>query len=293
MTNYTKYQHIERIGNDEVSNLCIGGECFIFPKLDGTNGTVFFDNNIVKCGSRNRCLDEEVEDNAGFRQYINSDMQIHKYNSFFKDNPNLILYGEWLVPHTVKNYLYSAWRKFYIFDICYIDNEELKYIPYNDYSKMLEKYELDFIQPLDIKINPSIDSLNDIAKSNNYLMEQGFFGEGIVVKRYDYMNKYGHTTWGKIIREEFKEDKYSQEKKHSSLEEEVVEKLLTDSLLEKEKAKIDNFSNKDIARFLGTVYHEFINEELWNIIKKYKNPIINFDILNKLIFIKCRKFLGL
>ena len=36
-----------------------------------------------------------------------------------------------------------------------------------------------------------------------------------------------------------------------------------------------------LGEFLGRSYNTFIKEEMWNIIKKYKNPTIDFKLLNK------------
>ncbi len=62
MSKYQKYQHVERIGTTAVHGL-LDGLCYIFPKIDGTNG-VFSDEVIVKCGSRNREVSIE-SDNQG------------------------------------------------------------------------------------------------------------------------------------------------------------------------------------------------------------------------------------
>lgn len=37
---FHKYQHIERLETTEVSRI-LDGECYIFPKIDGTNGQVW------------------------------------------------------------------------------------------------------------------------------------------------------------------------------------------------------------------------------------------------------------
>ena len=63
MINYSKYQHIERLGSAEVDGI-LDGVCHIFPKLDGTNSQLWWDNGL-KAGSRNRELSVE-SDNAGF-----------------------------------------------------------------------------------------------------------------------------------------------------------------------------------------------------------------------------------
>ena len=39
---FTKYQHIEKLGNRETEGL-LDGMCYIFYKIDGTNASVWMD----------------------------------------------------------------------------------------------------------------------------------------------------------------------------------------------------------------------------------------------------------
>jgi hypothetical protein len=61
--------HVERLGSDEVSGI-LHGECHVFPKIDGTNASVWVDESGELCaGSRNRQLTLE-KDNAGFYKWV-------------------------------------------------------------------------------------------------------------------------------------------------------------------------------------------------------------------------------
>lgn len=60
---FTKYQHVERLGTTETNGIEMG-MCYIFPKIDGTNSQLWFENGL-QAGSRNRHLEVE-NDNAGF-----------------------------------------------------------------------------------------------------------------------------------------------------------------------------------------------------------------------------------
>ena len=65
---FRKYQHVEKFGNTEVKDIEIG-ECLVFPKIDGTNSSVWLeDEGNLKAGSRTRELTLE-KDNAGFYKY--------------------------------------------------------------------------------------------------------------------------------------------------------------------------------------------------------------------------------
>lgn len=141
---FEKYQHIERFGTDEVDGIeC--GECYVFPKIDGTNSSLWVDDGEIKAGSRNRELSLD-KDNAGFLEAIKDDGRV---KAFFAEYPTLRLFGEWLVPHTLKTYRSDAWRRFYVFDV--MDGE--KYLHYNQYKPMLEKHGLEFIPPICIVNN--------------------------------------------------------------------------------------------------------------------------------------------
>ena len=294
---FNKYQHIERFGTDEVENIEFG-RCFIFYKIDGTNGQVYLDTDgNIKAGSRNRVLTLE-NDNANFYQYVLQNERIKKY---LEKHPNHRLYGEWLVPHSIKTYRKDAWRRFYIFDVAlHKEDDTEEYTPYEIYQPLLEEFELDYIPPLAILKNPTEESLiRCLEKTGQFLVEDGKGnGEGIVIKNYDFYNKYGRQTWAKIVSNEFKEvhakamgaDVVTQQQ---IIEEKIINKYCTEAFIEKEYAKIVNekegWRNQYIPMLLDRVFSELIKEETWNFIKEFKNPKINFKTLNALTIQKVKE----
>lgn len=285
---FKKYQHIERFGTDEVQDIELGS-VFIFPKIDGTNASVWLNNGEVKAGSRTRELTLD-NDNAGFYAAILQDQRIADY---LAKHPDHRLYGEWLVPHSLKTYRQDAWRKFYVFDVC-IDREEgVEYIPYPIYQPMLEEFDLDYIPPIAIIKNGNYEAFLKAIEKNFFLIEDGKgVGEGIVIKNYDFYNKYGRQTWAKIVTNEFKEKHVkamgaSEITASKMIEEEIVDQFCTNALIEKEYAKIvtekEGWKSEYIPILLSKVFHELITEESWNIIKKLKMPTINYKTLNTLV----------
>jgi len=298
---FKKYQHIERLGTTEVEGI-ESGTCYIFPKIDGTNGSIWIDreNNgrpvcAIRCGSRNRELSNEA-DNAGFIKHIRTELV--KYKHFFLNNPNLRLFGEWLVPHSLKTYRDEAWRKFYVFDVVRDLpelpeeqgwGEKFEYLTYEEYKPLMDKYGLNYIPCIAIIENPTHEFLIKQLPCNEFLIKDGEGqGEGIVIKNYDYKNKYGRTTWAKIVTSEFKEKHVKEmgtSKKEVGLvvERKIVTKYCTTALIDKTYAKIVNeqegWSSKFIPRLLNTVYYDLIKEESWNFIKEFKNPTIDFKQL--------------
>lgn len=279
---FKKYQHIERFGTDEVDGIEYG-QCYIFPKIDGTNGQTYMKDDKLMAGSRNRELSLE-DDNQGFYDYVLRNPCLVEFHLEF---PEVRLYGEWLVPHTLRTYRQDAWKKFYVFDVEYLDN----LLPYDQYLPMLQKYNLDFIIPLAIINNPTYDNLVAKLPANTFLIEDGKGdGEGIVIKNYDYKNKYGRQTWAKIVKTEFKEKNVlamglKPTDGSFQVEEAIASEFIDEVLVDKVYANIKNESgcwrSEFIPRLLNTVFYDLVREETWNFVKKHKQPKIDFKVLNR------------
>jgi len=287
---FKKYQHLERLGTQEVQGI-ENGMCYIFPKIDGTNSSIWLDNDLItiKAGSRNRELTLE-DDNAGFYRWV---LEQKMFVDYFNDFPYDILYGEWLVPHTLRTYNDDAWRKFYVFDV-YTDGRYLYYDAYKDY---LKKHSIDYIEPLFKIYNPTYDDIVNQLDKNTFLIKEGAgFGEGIVIKNYDFVNKQGRTVWAKVVSDEFKVSHKSfipsKEKDCDFVEQSIVEKYVTKSFVDKEFAKIvidEEWNSKMIPKLLGIVSYSLLKEESYNFIKEFKMPTINFKTLNQLVIRKVKE----
>ena len=285
---FRKYQHIERYGTTEVDDINLG-VCYVFPKIDGTNSSVWLNNGTLCAGSRTRELSLE-KDNAGFMAAVTQQPQIAAY---LTKHPEHRLFGEWLVPHSLKTYRDDAWRKFYVFDVCVdSDNETgLEYLPYEVYKPLLDVFGIEYLAPIRIIKNGEYEDYIKCLEENNFLIKDGEgTGEGIVIKNYDFYNKYGRQTWAKMVTSEFREKHYkamgAPVTDNKMIEESIVEQFVTSAFVEKEHAKLilenDGWSSKNIPALLGRVFHELVNEEMWNIVKEFKYPKIDFKTLNAL-----------
>lgn len=290
---FKKYQHLERFGTTEVDQIELG-ECFIFPKIDGTNASVWLHNGEIQAGSRTRHLSLE-KDNAGFLEWV---LKQENLLNYLKENPTHRLFGEWLVPHSLKTYREDAWRKFYVFDVVCDSFEETTHLNYNEYKPLLEKHNIDFIPPISVIRNTSYEQLVNQLMKNDYLIEDGKgYGEGIVIKNYNFKNKFGRQTWAKIVTSEFKEKHAKVMGKQTMngrklVEEEIAEKYVTTAFCEKEFSKIESvegWSSKMIPKLLNVIYYEIIKEESWNFIKENRNPTINYKTLQHFVFAKIRE----
>jgi len=292
---FIKYQHLERLGTSEVQNIELG-ECYVFPKIDGSNASLWVEDGVLCAGSRRRQLTLE-DDNSGFYAWA---LQQDNIRTFFTENPNVRLFGEWLVPHSLKTYKDTAWNNFYVFDVS-VDKvgkehegaDDVQYITYNVYKPILERHQISYIHPISIVNNGSYEHFINQLMKNVFLIEDGKgCGEGIVIKNYDFFNKYGRQVWAKIVNSEFKEAHAKTMGPHvlngkRLVEEEIAIKYVTTALVEKEHSKIiveDGWSSKLIPRLLNTVYYSVVKEDCWDFVKEHKKPVIDFSRLQHFVF---------
>ena len=291
---FRRYQHLERLGTTAVEGIQ-DGEVYVFPKLDGTNASVWLDDEgELQAGSRNRVLSSD-NDNAGFlNEFVSKDYN-NRLKALFSLRPEWTLFGEWLVPHSLKTYRPEAWRKFYIFDVM---DEFDEYLHYREYSDTLKYLDLEYLSPIQIIKNGSDEHFRNCVERNTYLIEEGKgFGEGVVLKNYGWKNKFGQTIWAKIVANHFKETHYKEMGAPVlggiSDEERIVNEFVTSHLVDKVHAKIVNEVNEwnsgMIPRLLNTVFYDLITEEMWEILKRYKNPKIDFKYLQRLTIQKVKE----
>jgi hypothetical protein len=299
---FNKYMHLERLGNSGVTDIN-KGICYIFPKLDGTNASLWLNSEgELQAGSRNRHLSVGA-DNAGF---LNTMLSRDPEINFLSDNPSLRLFGEWLVPHTLKTYRADAWRKFYVFDV-FCDDKQ-RFLSYPEYKLLFDTFhdksasmKVNFLAPIRILRNPSNEDIRRCVEENIfYIRENEGVGEGVVCKNYGYTNQWGKVVWAKVVGNHFKE-KHNKEMGAPEgggeiLEEKIVREYIDRMFVHKAYNKIlleknGQWEGRDIPRLLSTVWHDFINEEIWDILKKNKNPTIDFGYLNRLTVVSIKEHL--
>lgn len=301
---FKEYIHLEKFGNTEVEGIELG-VTYIFPKVDGTNASVWLGDETgtqrICAGSRTRQL-ELHSDNAGFYAWVTQQAEQGDtpLMEFFVRYPHLRLYGEWLVPHTFKGYREDAWRHFYVFDV-YNDETE-QYLPYDLYKTLLDEVGYtDYIPPLAIVKNPDYETFLKYVAQNFFLCPDGGDpGEGIVIKNYDYQNKFGRQCFAKVIRNEFK-DMHNKVMGAPELntglmnEERIVQGAVTAHFVDKVLAKIrldeGGFNSKSIPRLLNTVFYDLVREALWDALKEKEVNFgtVNFKTLKALTFRKVKE----
>lgn len=288
---FTKYMHLERLGTTEVEGIEVG-TVYVFPKLDGTNASIWWEDGQLCAGSRNRKLSVD-SDNAGFYNWAltQADLKV-----MAEDHPDYTFYGEWLVPHSLTTYREDAWRKFYIFDI--YNKDTGMYLTYDAMKFVLDGYGANYLAPLAIVKNGNYETFQALLEKNVFLIKEGQgLGEGIVLKNYEWENKFGNVVWAKLITNAFKEVHHKAMGAPiigpDSVEEKIAEKYVSQHLVDKVYAKLvndnDGWHSKLIPQLLGIVYYDLIKEELWEILKEYKNPKIDFGFLQRLTIAQVKK----
>tara|TARA_R110002167_G_C12707228_1_gene655148 strand:- start:38809 stop:39804 length:996 start_codon:yes stop_codon:yes gene_type:complete len=317
ITGFRKYDHLEKQGHRNTRGI-EEGRTYVFPKIDGTNACVWSDGETVFAGSRNRQLSLEA-DNAGFLAFVLSDdARATALREIVLANPDLVFYGEWLVPHSLKTYHQDAWRRFWIFDVFRRTDTFRGYLDFETYAGMLETTGIDFIDPLAIYNNATGAQLKDETETNDFLIMEGHgVGEGVVVKNYEWRNEGSHDrVWGKFVRAEFKAGHRrtmgapTKEGK-TEVERVIAEEFVTPTLVEKNLAKValivadsepqGNMMERDellityrgriIPQLLGRVWNDLIEEEMWTILKKHKGATIDFKRLQNLATVQIKSIL--
>lgn len=313
-----KYNHVERLSSPEVEGL-LDGPITWSPKLDGTNASIRWDNdkNCIAAFSRTRRLGPGQADNAGFYAWATSDDEEAKFlRNFCFHNPNLIIYGEFLGSTkfigNIKDYNPDALNKLWIFDVYDIDKD--RYLPEGEWRRALNiaytgdiEFALLFpwYVPYYPMLEPTMELIEKCAETNTFLLDNANHpGEGIVIRRLDFRNKWGHYEIGKYVRDEYKQSKSKSKQPviAGEIEKSIVEEFVTDAEISKTLAKVllennkDEFNPKDgkiIGMTLNYVFNDAILDEMKSILKKFKNPTINFKALQNLCNVKTREYLGL
>lgn len=309
MASYRSFTHVERMDETKIDvSSFLKGQVWCFSKLDGTNACVWADENgNIHCGSRKREITID-HDNADFMLFITTDKSTEALRNFLVENPNLIVYGEWLngwsgrkQAGTIKQYLDPG---FWIIGV--FDTDADNYLYYDIYADLLDSIYDKIDRPIEVFDHPTKEQIVNLLKDNHFNLPDDTDGEGIVCWNYDYRDPFGKIKIAKIVAQEFLEKKGQSKKIKTPLVREGLEQTIVDSFVssadcEKCKQKIvislgiEEWTNsgKEIGMFLNMLYTDLIQEEMWSILRRFKNPIIDFSILKECVFIRGRKYLNL
>jgi hypothetical protein len=291
MTDFRAYQHVAHLGTPDVDGI-LDHACHVFPKLDGTNASIWFDDlGDAHFGSRKREL-SEGKDNANF---MNKFMFWKRQETALKFLQYLVcinggkvqdyvIYGEYLIRNNIKTYDESAYHRFYVFDV--YDRVNHRYLPFRDWRQCLVPTDdfgcipcIGFFEPG--KLTP--EQIKRLVDEESGWLNDKPVGEGIVIKAYDFKNAYGHTVWAKVLSEDYRQLKAPKvTKEKQPVEEEIVAKYLRPSTIDKILVTLD-WEPKLYPQLIERVWHDMITEEFYTILKKLKPRTIDFKVLKALV----------
>lgn len=291
---FHKYQHIIRLGEPEIEGI-LEGTVHLFPKLDGTQRHVYKYGSEIVCAGHDGVLEER--DKLGSGKYETDG----KFIRFFEKYPNLHLFGEYLVPHEIRYYEKSAWNKLYIFDVAERIGEDKTgqsiwgYLTYEQYVPILEEFGIEYVELADKLENPSREDLVERASKSGWLTMGNVIGEGFVIKNYDFRAYNGRTLWGKLVWRELPElrsllgkakQSYNRMYNELPVEQRVLDQYLTESFMIKEYHKMLENTDREAEffkeRYINNTMKVLLEEEMYHIVKKFKQPTINFKELYRL-----------
>lgn len=289
---FRTYEKIHRLGKEETDGI-LDAPVHVQEKIDGANLQVWLEDGVIHVGSRNNDVTFREDGFNGAVEYIQNHEGVKK---LFTDFPAFRLYGEWLVKHTIQ-YKETAYGKFYLFDIYSeytdLDSNIKGFMPTPEVNHIAEMYSIEKPHYYGEMLVTDLEQLKALV-GKSMLGERG---EGVVIKRPDFKNKFGDIVYAKMVAEDFKEDNavvFGGNNKFSDTywEVYVVNKYMTLPRIKKVMNKIQSEINErldmqHIPRICMTAYHDLITEEAWEIAQKVQK--LDFQALKRIAFKKAKQ----
>lgn len=278
---FRKFQKVRPLGALETEGILEGPDpLYVFEKLDGANVQVRMgEDGKPTCGKRTGWVDET---DGQFKAFYDWAMQ-HEPFQFL--DPDLILYGEWLIHHTVR-YEEMHYGRFYLFDVFSISRDA--YLPYVEVRRAAANYGCRHIRPCYVGPFRGYDHLQSLVGETNYAADKG---EGIVIKRYGFRNRFQQQVWAKIVCEQFKEKFHEKLKAEHAVDKydgsDICRALITEARVRKIREKGRNGELPEPVEFCGDMrdmrwipqwlYEDILDEDLRYIATNFKK--VDFERL--------------
>lgn len=304
---YHKYMHVEYPDSSDVEDFITAeGPIYIQPKIDGCNASVWWEDGDLRFGGRNRIFPKDIihlvltddmpqtyKQDQQMARNINKDDSLRTFAEMYEGYQ---IFGEYLVRMKIKDYNPEAYFKFYVYDV--YSYKEGRYLPPNEWRNDAIMCGCNIIPDIcimdgfegNIKTCDLSSELASKLDENKYLFPEGYegHGEGIVLKNYNYRNQYGRQVFIKVVSPEYKCLKIKKTLKNGEFEIKLVEEFYPDEITTKIVAEMMGdaglWDRRRIPEMLGRCYRNFIEDRLWTILKKHKNPKIDFKILQEAVF---------
>lgn len=201
MLDQKKYMNIEHLKENYAGGFCIGDHIVVQEKIDGANFSIRYDEDSDSIAAYRRRDRLDFNDNLRgaweWSQTLDKDL-VHRVLG-----TNLILFGEWLVEHSVV-YPSECYQKAYFFDVW--DTKIGRYLPQKEVELIITQLGLIYVPVLYSGVFESWKKLEELIGVTKL---GGSYGEGIVVKNQSRLNDKSSRLpfYIKIVSEEFCETK--------------------------------------------------------------------------------------
>ncbi len=226
---HIKYISISRIKEEYEFKFRKGDKIVIQEKIDGANIAIRYDSesDMVIGQSRNNLLSEDSDFN-GFIEWKNK-LDKNLVKTVLGDN--LVLYGEWLVPHRVI-YPKDRYKNAYFYDV--YDAETESYLPQDKVKVIVTALNLIYVPVFYEGEFISWEHCKQFVGQTQLGCETG---EGVVVKNITRLNK-ADIFYLKLVHEKFMEIKIpkwdgSLKTQHRTESEMLAETIITSARIEK------------------------------------------------------------
>lgn len=174
------YLDIERLKPNYLDAFSEGDEIVIQEKIDGANFSIRYDaeSDNIKAFSRRKELNETNTLRGAWNWSQTLDKELIKTVL----GSNLILFMEWLVPHTVK-YPDDKYHKAYCYDV--YDTNIQQYLKQTETEKIVKELNLTFVP---VFYRGRFTSWDDVKTYIGKTQMGGEYGEGVVVKNQTTLN---------------------------------------------------------------------------------------------------------
>lgn len=264
---FIEYPKIFHLGREETEGI-LNGHVFLQEKIDGANTSVWMEEGEIHVGQSSR----EITDNEHnaywdveeFKNYILGHEGIV---SLLKAHPDWRLFGEWLKPHSLQ-YFDKSYNHWYLFDILTPEGKMLWPDIVEGYSRT---FGIKHPHTFGSYKNPAISDI-DRHLGKGLL---GKWGEGVVIKNPNFINKFGNCVYAKVVTQKFMEANaavFGGNNKHSDTYTEtyISNKYMTASRVQKIMFKMlakkgSELDKSDTPKVAMACYYDMITECIWDI----------------------------
>lgn len=269
--NHKKFMDIERIKENIIGGFEVGNHIVIQEKIDGANAAIRYDSetNTVVAQSRKNILN--ISNNLrGFYEWTQT-LDVDKVREVLGDN--LILFGEWLVPHTVK-YPDDKYNHAYFYDI--YDTVTESYLTQDIVKEKVNALNLIYVPVFYDGLFKSWEHCYSLVGKTEM---GGEYGEGIVIKNQTKLNDPNSRTpyYIKIVGEKFQETHEHHKKEVSPEQIKALEenKILCETIVTEAR----------VTKILHKLVDEGILPENWG---ASEMPIVARNLCKR-VFEDCQK----